>query len=101
MATSKFSKKLVKMKDTEFIFMAFFLVLVGFIGFTIANEPMGMTWKEVKARTYVILRSAAPTKAPVEAVQSKCDDGADNDGDTLIDFPADEGCDSATDPRES
>jgi hypothetical protein len=29
-----------------------------------------------------------------------CSDGADNDGDTLIDFPADPGCSSATDTTE-
>lgn len=35
------------------------------------------------------------------AVHTECHDGADNDGDSLIDFPADPGCDSEDDFHEA
>ena len=35
-----------------------------------------------------------------EDIVDTCDDHHDNDGDGRTDFPADDGCDSASDPRE-
>ena len=34
------------------------------------------------------------------SLSAPCADGADNDGDTLVDFPQDPGCSSATDDSE-
>ncbi|KKU78911.1 MAG: Lipoprotein [Parcubacteria group bacterium GW2011_GWA2_47_7] len=44
---------------------------------------------------------AADTKSRTVKVVTSCSDGKDNDGDTLIDFPADLGCDSVTDDSEN
>lgn len=33
-------------------------------------------------------------------IAAQCSDGLDNDGDTFVDFPADNGCDSPSDNRE-
>lgn len=41
------------------------------------------------------------TNSYVTIVDALCDDGLDNDGDTLIDYPADPGCDSILDNDET
>lgn len=45
---------------------------------------------------------AAPAPEPVKVVETvaACADGADNDGDGIVDFPADPGCQSADDEDE-
>jgi hypothetical protein len=43
----------------------------------------------------------AVERAHAQVVVAQCEDGIDNDGDTLIDFPADPGCSSASDDDET
>ena len=57
----------------------------------------------VTARDYLFLEKteAATAATSVSVTVSQCADGSDNDGDGLIDYPADPGCDSAVDDDET
>lgn len=49
---------------------------------------------------FIVNQSGVPSVAAFIRIAQPCDDGADNDGDTLVDFPADTGCSSTADVSE-
>lgn len=57
----------------------------------------------VIARNYLFFEKteAATAATSVVVTVSQCSDSSDNDGDGLIDYPADPGCDSAVDDDET
>lgn len=49
---------------------------------------------------FIVNQTGVPSVASFIRITPACKDGADNDGDTQSDFPADSGCSSAMDPSE-